>query len=290
MLLGINGDEVPLLDEGERSTQKSLGSDVPNHKAVRSTGEAAVRDEGDILAQAKTHDGTGGGEHLAHTRTSLGPLVTDDDDVTLLDLSSKDALESLLLGFKDPGLPLELEAFFSGNLGDRSPWGKIALEDNKVALRFNRVGDLADDLLSLGVGFEGGEVLAKGLARDGHAVAVEESCCKQFLHHRHDAADLDELRHHVLAARLEVGQHGDAFADEGEVLKGKLHPGGVSDGEKVEDRIGRSAEGDHYSDGVLKGLTGHDVERADSFLQEIEHGGAGIIAIFHLMARDSSLG
>lgn len=62
-----------------------------------------------------------------------------------------------------------------------------------MALLFDGVGDGADDLLALGIGFEGTKILAERLAGDCHHIAVEESRGEEFLHERDNPADLDEL-------------------------------------------------------------------------------------------------
>ena len=68
----------------------------------------------------------------------------------------------------------------------------------------------------------------------------------------------------IFAARLEIGEHGHAFADAREVVDGELHLRGVRDGEQVQHGIRRTAERDDDGDGVLKGFLRQDVERADA--------------------------
>ena len=54
--------------------------------------------------------------------------------------------------------------------------------------------------------------------RSPSSVAVQQAAIEQPLHQRRQAADLDELGHHVLAARLQVGEHRHALADAREVV------------------------------------------------------------------------
>jgi hypothetical protein len=74
---------------------------------------------------------------------------------------------------------------------------------------------------------------------------------------------------------LRSASTGTCFADAGEVVERQLHPGGVGHGEQVQHGVGGAAEGDDHRDGVLEGLAGHDVARADAALDQVQHGGAG---------------
>ena len=66
---------------------------------------------------------------------------------------------------------------------------------------------------------------------------MEQAGVEQRLHERADAADGDESAHAELAAGLEVGEHGHAFADAREVVNGELHLRGVRDGEQVHGQL-----------------------------------------------------
>ena len=85
---------------------------------------------------------------------------------------------------------------------------------------------------------------------------------EQHFHQRPDAADGDEFGHEMFAARFQVREHGDAFADAGEVVEREFHFRGVGDGEQMQHGIGRAAERDDDGDGVLEGFVRQDVERA----------------------------
>lgn len=80
------------LDERNRPADLRLGRDVPDDEAVRAAREAAVGDERDVLAEARTHDDGGWREHLWHARTAFRTLVTDHDHSSLLDLAVLDRL------------------------------------------------------------------------------------------------------------------------------------------------------------------------------------------------------
>ena len=138
-----------------------------------------------------------------------------------------------------------------------------------------------------GYGFTRFEVLRERLAGDGQAVAVQQARVEQHLHQRRLPPISTSSLMRKLAARLEVGEHRDAFADAREVVDGQLHAGGVRHGEQVQHGVGRAAERDDDGDGVLEGLARHDVARADAALDQVEHGRAGRAAVAWLLASKS---
>ena len=56
-LLGVDGDLVAVLDDGDRAADIRFGCDVADDEAVAASAEAAVGDEGDVFAEAFAHDG-----------------------------------------------------------------------------------------------------------------------------------------------------------------------------------------------------------------------------------------
>ena len=93
----------------------------------------------------------------------------------------------------------------------------------------------------------------------------------------------------MFAARLQIGEHGNAFADAREIVNGQLHLRGVRDGEQMQHGIRRTAERDDDGDGVLKRLLREDVERLDALAQHFHDGRAGAAAIVHLRGRNGVL-
>ena len=71
----------------------------------------------------------------------------------------------------------------------------------------------------VGYGFTSRRLRGQRLAGDRQAVAVEQPRLEQCPHQRLDAADPDQLRHRVPAARPQVRQHGHAAADPGEIVE-----------------------------------------------------------------------
>ncbi len=171
----------------------------------------------------------------------LRSLVADDDDVALLDLVGEDGLQRRFLGIEDAGAAGELFAFLAGDFADAAHGREVAVEDDEMARRLDRVVEAVDDVLVLRVGLHVLEIFRDGPAGDGHAVAVEQALIEQHFHQRRETADADERGHDVLAAGLEVGEDGHALADAGEVVERELHAGAVRDGEEMEHGVGRAA-------------------------------------------------
>lgn len=69
--------------QGDGTALLGLRRHMANHESVRAAAEATVGDEGTVIAQARAHDGAGGGEHLRHARAALGALVPDHNHRTL---------------------------------------------------------------------------------------------------------------------------------------------------------------------------------------------------------------
>ena len=118
---------------------------MADDEAVAAAAEPAVGDERDVFAEALAHDGAGGREHFAHARAAFRAFAADDDDVAFLDRAVEDGFERLLLGLEHDGLAGEALAFLAGNFCDRAVGGEVAVEDDEVAVLFDRVVEAADD-------------------------------------------------------------------------------------------------------------------------------------------------
>jgi hypothetical protein len=101
---------------------------VADDEAVAAAAEAAVGDERDVFAEALAHDGAGRGKHLAHAGAALRAFVADDDDVALLDLAVEDGLQRVSSESNTMALPVKLEAFLAGDLGDRAAGARLPLK------------------------------------------------------------------------------------------------------------------------------------------------------------------
>ena len=65
-------------------------------------------------------------------------------------------------------------------------------------------------------------------------------------------------------------QHRRLLADAFEVVDGPLDFRRMGDGQEVQHRVGRAAEGHHHGDGVLEGGLGHDLASSDALAQHLD--------------------
>lgn len=269
-LLGVNDNLVTVLDKGNGATLHGLGHDVTDQKAVRTTGEAPISDEGNILAKASAHDGRARLKHLRHTRTTLGTLVADDNDglLALLDLTALESLNEAILVVVDLGGTLETETLLASDLADAAAGGEGATENLDVTGRLDGVAHGADDLLLGGEVGVGLDVLLHGLAGDGDARAINDTFPEKELEEGGGTTNLAEILHDVLAGGLEVSEEGDSVGNGLEVVDSELDANGVGDGDEMEDGVGAATKNGNDGHGVLKGLAGHDVAGADVLSEE----------------------
>jgi hypothetical protein len=222
-----------------------------------------------------------------------GPLVANNDHVAFVDVAAKDALKRAFLAFVNFGGAFEIKAFFAGDLADGATGGEVAAEDTEVGVGLDRLVEGANDILLVGVGRVGGDVLeglGDGLAGDGQAIAVEQPAIEEHFHERANAADADEMGHAVFAERFHVGKERDAGTDGLEVIDPERDLGGMGDSEQVEDEIGRAAERGADGDAIFEGLSGEDIAGFDTLLEHGHDGGTGALAVVALLFADGELG
>src|SRR5262245_63072885 len=75
--LGIDGDNVAILEEADRSAELGLGPHMANAEAARGAGEAAVSNERHLVAHALAVKGSRRRQHLAHARPAARPLIAN---------------------------------------------------------------------------------------------------------------------------------------------------------------------------------------------------------------------
>lgn len=240
----VDSDNIAILNNRERSTIERFGRDVSDDKAVSATGEASVGDQSHFLTEPASHDGASRREHLAHPGSAARAFIPNNDNVSCLDVSSKDRLHGRLFAVIDPGSPAESLAFLAADFCDGSLRGEVAAEDNQVAVLFERLTQRRDDLLTLWISLKRREILLERLAGDRQAVAVQQAGMHELFHQGNDAAYFDKLTHHKATARLEVRQNRDTPSDSREVIQVKPHVSGMRDRQKVKHGIRGTAQSD----------------------------------------------
>src|SRR5688572_32755838 len=63
------------------------------------------------------------------------------------------------------------------------------------------------------------QVFGECLPRHCHRIAMQQPSIEKPLHQRCETADLDQFRHHVFAARFQVGNHRRSAADPREIIE-----------------------------------------------------------------------
>ncbi|KZL80902.1 hypothetical protein CI238_06658, partial [Colletotrichum incanum] len=274
------------LHETDRTALHGLGHDMADQETVAATGEAAVRQQSDVLAETGAHDGGTGLQHLRHTGTALGALVADDDDslLALLDLVALERRDEGVLLVEHACLTLEAQALLASDLANRAAGRELAAQNLDVARGLDGVAEGADDLL---VGGERGhvlDVLLHRLTGDGDAGAVNQAFLQEELEQAGGATDAVHVGHDVLSRGLQVSQEGGAVGDGLEVVDGELDADGVGNSQEMEHSVGAASEDVDDDHGVLESLARHDVARADVLLEDVLDGGADALAL-GLLAR-----
>ena len=161
----------------------------------------------------------------AHSGTALGFLITDHHDRAARDFSTLEAGQHVFLRIVDARRTEETVALFPRDLGNRSVRGKVAAENLNVAVRQDRVIDLADHTMFELRWSNRGEVLCQRLARDGYAASIEEAVLEQVLHQGRRSAACVQVLLPEAAARLEIGNQRHPVADLLKVGECERHAG-----------------------------------------------------------------
>ena len=262
---------------------------MAHHHAVGAAREAAIGDQGHLVAEAFADDRGGGGEHLAHARSANRALIADHHHIPFADLFGEDRGEGLLLALEHPGRAGEHRRFHTTDLRHAALAGEVALEDGQVPLGVERVTQRPNHVLA--GGWFGGDLrqhLPEGAAFHGAAVAVKQARIEQQPHHLGDATGPVQIHGHVTAAWLEVADHRHPLADDLEIVDVEGHAGGAGHRQQVQHGIGGAPHRHDHADGVLERLAGHQVAGADALGDRLDqHLGAtgGAVGLLRILRR-----
>ena len=206
---GINRDNVPCRQKGNRSAMRSLWPNVPHTKPTRCARKAAIGDQRDFLAHALSAQGSCGCQHLAHTRPASRPLVANDKHLALLIGALLNRFKGLLLTFKNPSWTCENLMLRRNpcNFHNRTFGRDIALKAHNPTgfgdWRLDRI-----DHAAIGLAFDPVQRLAQRHTRRGHAVFVQQACLAQFLHHNRHATRFIKVFRHIVTTWFQVDEIG----------------------------------------------------------------------------------
>ena len=188
-------------------------------------------------------------------------------------------IERVVFVVEHPGPAFEDDLFDTGDLEHRTARHQASPQHGDPALRRHGVGHRVDHVL-VGGKDDSLQVFSHRGTGDGHRIPVEQTGFEQCGHDGRHAADAVQINHVVTPEWAQVAEVRDASADAVEVLQGEVDAGLGSDGQQVEDGIGRSAERHHHSDRVFECWAGEDVAWGDTGLHEAHHRLAGTLGVF----------
>src|SRR3546814_6775094 len=73
--IGIDGDHITILNQGDRATVSSFRTNMTNAEATRAAREATVSDERHLLPETLTIESRSRRKHFTHAWTALGAFV-----------------------------------------------------------------------------------------------------------------------------------------------------------------------------------------------------------------------
>ena len=95
-----------------------------------------------------------------------------------------------------------------------------------------------------------------------------------------------QVDHEEPPTGLEIGQHGNPFADCGDVVEGEGNAHRPGHGQEVEDRVGGPSERHHHSGRIFERCPRHDVAGFQVRLQEATDRGTHGMAFLTLGVSD----
>src|SRR6185295_17226757 len=96
--LGVDGDDVTILDEPDRPAQLRFRSHMTDAEATRGAREAAIGDQRHLVPHALPVKSSRRRQHLAHARPAARSLIADDQDIAFLVPAVAYRLETGLFG------------------------------------------------------------------------------------------------------------------------------------------------------------------------------------------------
>ena len=300
----INGNDVAVLDQGNRALVCRLGSDMADGQTGGAAGIAAVGQHGDLLADTLALDERRWVQHLLHARAALRALVTDDQRHTGLQSVVEDDLDGLFLGFDDQCRSTEGPNLLrhTGGLHHAAVRGEVATQHGQTAFGDGRMIDVVNRAVHTvaveGVeqrgmrprirghdvtrgrqihllGFLGAgithdvpvvEFVLKRLVIDGMHVAVQLAGTVELAENASDATGAMHVGDLPFAGRRSLADAGHGVGYALDVVKREVHVGGLRHGEDMQHCIGGATHGHIHGHGVLERFLGGDGTREHSLV------------------------
>ena len=279
---------------------------MADSRALGSTGETAIRYEGNRAVQAFVK-GNGIGRHEAFRHTgALRAFITDKENVTLVDLTGNDGLLAVFFRVKDPcrtDVVHHIGILDSREFNDTAIRSNIAVKNSQRAI-FIGVFRFADDIfridtVSLEIPktafkevalFNHFQIFTERTARNGQDVEVQ-FVFEVHLDHRNPAGIPEEFCN-VFATGLYIRQILDALTDFIKHARMNVNAELMGNRREMNRRIGRTADCLMDFNGIDKGCFRHDFRRRDAFFRQFHDFLAcqtGITLAFHQRGRYDSI-
>jgi hypothetical protein len=143
----VKGDYIAVAKGRDRAANLGFRGDMPNHQAMSTAREASVGNQGDILAQTLPNQGSGYGQHFAHTRAAFRPFIANYHHVSGYNFILHDCVKGGFLTIKDFSRAGMDDFCQTGDFADSAFRGQVAAQDYQRAGREERVIEPVDDLL-----------------------------------------------------------------------------------------------------------------------------------------------
>mmetsp|Transcript_5024 Transcript_5024/g.8061 ORF Transcript_5024/g.8061 Transcript_5024/m.8061 type:complete len:444 (+) Transcript_5024:422-1753(+) len=258
---------------------------MPNAEAVRATGEAAVSDERHFVAQSRAHNSRCRRQHFGHTRTTLGTLVADDNDVAGLDFLAVERGHHVLLAVKHGGGTREGLALLASDLGDGPLGRNVAVQNLQVTRLLDGGLDGEDDFLAVSEAGQALEVLCDCLSCHCHLAVIHEALLNEVLHETGCTANILDVLHDILARGLHIGKEGHLVTGGLEIVDGERQAARLGHGDDVKYGVSRPTSRHNHNHGVFESLARHDVLGLEIHLQKRPHCHTGQAAFGDLLCR-----
>lgn len=144
-------------------------------------------------------------------------------------------------------------------------------------------------------------VFSKSLTGDGHLVTRHKSVFDQIVNDRRGATNGIDVFHDILTTGLKVGEQRHSIGDRLEIVNGKVDTDRASDGNQMENNVGRSTKRhgksldmsaclfDVTHHRIFESLPGHDLSREKVVFQNFAHSFANSVTfrvLFRIFRRE----
>ena len=170
------------------------------------TGKSAVRDQRNTGSKSHARNRRSGIQHFTHTRSTLRSFIADDDYIACHDLSALNSRYGILLTLKYSGRSLMHHHLFhhSGTFHHAAVGCQIAFQHSQSACTAVRMIHSSDHFRIPVYCIL--DILTDRLSRHGHAVRMQKSDIRQFLHHRIYTSGLIQIFHISRTCRSKMAQ------------------------------------------------------------------------------------